>query len=150
MGCVAIFAVAGLTTRMGFLIAAFLCLLGALWIFLGPRKSSPSRQWLNNQQEQGNAILTDWPAMKNMPNLCFRAVRWEQSAYDGLAEHIPTRQASFRNENGLGPEFHRQRNGPFEYEDEQRMMLRRRLYRLTEIAKGASFKMIREPKDRSL
>jgi hypothetical protein len=135
VGCVAIFAVAALTSRTAFLIAALLCLIGALWIFFGPKKPSPHSQWINDRQEQGNAILADWPAMKNMPDLCFRAVRWEQATYDGLVEHAPTQQARFRDENGLDSEFYRQRRGPFEYEDEQRTMLRCRLYQLAQIVK---------------
>jgi hypothetical protein len=93
-----------------------------------------SAQWINDRREVGNTMLAGWAQMRNMPNLCADAVRWERETYDELAEHAPTHQAHFRDENGLGPEWQRQRSGPHEYEDTQRVMLRRRLHRLAEIA----------------
>jgi hypothetical protein len=98
------------------------------------RQREDAAIWINGRREEGNAMLTGWPSMRNVPMRCADAVRWEQATYDGLAEHARTHRAHFRDENGLGAEWGRQRRGPQEYEDAQRAMLRRRLHRLAEIA----------------
>lgn len=82
--------------------------------------------FVNRRLEAGNRLLKFWPEYGQHDHLIEVVSEWEMETYRGLGEMLPEKQAYFRTEVGIVPEY--------AGEPETRLVLRRRIHRLSEIA----------------